>query len=161
MDVNTRDSAILAVYQHLLELTDTFDSKMYLSDFYTNCDNWTAQRDYFKDGTGTWHITVDMTAVTEWPLCSYWCSMDFRQQAVAPGVIAKGLLSILDGELSLSDILIEMAFDLLGIAEHHGVEDRISFENAPMVFVHYPSNPPLFIRPFGLQNPIFDYHLGI
>ena len=70
--VNTRDSAKLAVYRHLLELTGSYDAKMYLSDFYTSCDNWTAQSDYFKDGTGTWHISVDMTAVEDWALRPYW-----------------------------------------------------------------------------------------
>lgn len=70
--INTRDSAKLAVYQHLLELTGSYDAKMYLSDFYTNCDNWTAQSDYFKDGTSTWHVSVNMTGVDDWAFRPYW-----------------------------------------------------------------------------------------
>ncbi len=70
--VNSRDAAILAVYQHLLDLAGGYDAKMYLSDFYTTCDNWTAQSSYFKDGTGTWHVTVDMTETGEWAFRPYW-----------------------------------------------------------------------------------------
>ncbi len=70
--VNTRDTAKLAVYQHLLELTGSYDAKMYLSDFYTTCDNWTVQSEYFKDGTGTWHVAVDMTTAEEWAFRPYW-----------------------------------------------------------------------------------------
>ncbi len=70
--INTRDSAKLAVYQHLLELTGSYDAKMYLSDFYTNCDNWTTQSDYFKDGTSTWHVSVNMTGVEDWAFRPYW-----------------------------------------------------------------------------------------
>jgi hypothetical protein len=68
----TSDAAKLAVYQHLLELATGYDAKMYLSDFYTTCDNWTAQSDYFKDGTGTWHVTVNMTATDDWAFRPYW-----------------------------------------------------------------------------------------
>jgi len=70
--INTRDTAKLAVYQHLLDLTGSYDAKMYLSDFYTTCDNWTAQSDYFKDGTGTWHVSVNMTDVENWAFRPYW-----------------------------------------------------------------------------------------
>jgi len=68
----TSDAAKLAVYRHLLDLAAGYDAKMYLSDFYTTCDNWTAQTDYFKDGTGTWHVTVDMTDIEDWTFRPYW-----------------------------------------------------------------------------------------
>ena len=45
---------------------------MYLSDFYTSCDNWTAQSDYFRDGTSTWHVSVNMTGVEDWAHRPYW-----------------------------------------------------------------------------------------
>ncbi len=70
--VNSRDAAKLAVYQHLLDEAGSYDAKMYLSDFYTTCDNWTVQSEYFKDGSGTWHVTVDMTATGEWAFRPYW-----------------------------------------------------------------------------------------
>jgi len=70
--IKTSDAAKLAVYQHLLDLAAGYDAKMYLSDFYTTCDNWTAQIDYFKDGTGTWHVTVDMTAIEAWKFNPCW-----------------------------------------------------------------------------------------
>jgi hypothetical protein len=70
--ISTRDAAKLAVYQHLLDLTGSYDAKTYLSDFYTTCDNWTAQSDYFKDGSSTWHVSVNMTAIKEWAFRPYW-----------------------------------------------------------------------------------------
>lgn len=70
--INSRDAAILSVYQRLLELAGGYEAKMYLSDFYTACDNWTAQSDYFKDGSGTWHVLVDMTATEDWAFRPYW-----------------------------------------------------------------------------------------
>jgi hypothetical protein len=70
--VNTSDSAILAVYLHLLEQAASPDAKTYLSDFYTECDNWTAEAEYFKDGSEVWHVVVDMTDETVWDLSPYW-----------------------------------------------------------------------------------------
>jgi hypothetical protein len=70
--VNTKDAAILAVYRHLLEQAGSYDAKIYLSDFYANCDNWEAQSEYFKDGSDTWHIVVDMTDILNWDLNTYW-----------------------------------------------------------------------------------------
>ena len=70
--INTRDTAKLAVYQHLLDEAESYDSKMYLSDFYTTCDNWTAQSEYFKDGSSTWHVVVDMTESEDWAFRPYW-----------------------------------------------------------------------------------------
>lgn len=70
--INTKDAAILAVYQRLLGQAESYDAKMYLSDFYATCDNWTAQSEYFKDGSGTWYVVVDMTANEDWELRPYW-----------------------------------------------------------------------------------------
>ena len=70
--VSSKDAAMLAVYQHLLGEAGSYDAKLYLSDFYTTCDNWTAQADYFKDGSGTWHVAVDMTANEDWAFRPYW-----------------------------------------------------------------------------------------
>jgi len=70
--IKYQDAAILAVYQRLLGEAGSYDAKMYLSDFYTTCDNWTAQRDYFKDGSGTWHVVVDMTESEDWAFRPYW-----------------------------------------------------------------------------------------
>lgn len=70
--INTRDAAVLAVYQRLLGEAGSYEAKIYLSDFYTTCDNWTAYSDYFKDGSGTWHVMVDMTATEDWEFHPYW-----------------------------------------------------------------------------------------
>jgi len=70
--VGSKDAAILAVYQRLLGEAEGYDAKIYLSDFYTTCDNWSAQSDYFKDGSGTWHVVVDMTSAEDWTFRSYW-----------------------------------------------------------------------------------------
>lgn len=70
--MNTRDAAILSVYQDLLSQAESYEAKIYLSDFYASCDNWTAKSEYFKDGSDTWHVVVDMTAVENWQLRPYW-----------------------------------------------------------------------------------------
>lgn len=70
--VSSKDAAVLAVYQRLLGEAGSYDAKVYLSDFYTTCDNWTAQSDYFKDGSGTWHVAVDMTANEKWAFRPHW-----------------------------------------------------------------------------------------
>jgi hypothetical protein len=70
--VNTKDTAMLAVYRHLLELAESPDAKTYLSDFYENCDNWYAESEYFKDGSDVWNVVVDMTEETYWNLAPYW-----------------------------------------------------------------------------------------
>jgi len=70
--INTRDAAILAVYQRLLSKAESYEAKMYLSDFYASCDNWTAQSEYYRDGSGTWYVVVDMTAEEDWELRPYW-----------------------------------------------------------------------------------------
>jgi hypothetical protein len=55
----SKDSTILAVYQHLLGQAGSYEAKIYLSDFYATCDNWSATSEYFKDGSGTWLVAVD------------------------------------------------------------------------------------------------------
>lgn len=70
--VNTRNSAALAVYLHLLEQAGSPDAKIYLSEFYTECDNWTAEAEYFKDGSDIWHVVVDMTDEADWQLRPHW-----------------------------------------------------------------------------------------
>ncbi len=70
--VNTRDDAIMAVYQYLLSKAESYEAKLYLSDFYAYCDNWTAESEYFKDGSDTWYIIVDMTENQDWELRPYW-----------------------------------------------------------------------------------------
>ena len=70
--ISSKDAAMMAVYQHLLDQAGSYEAKLYLSDFYASCDNWTAQSEYFKDGSGTWHVVIDMTQDTDWKLRPYW-----------------------------------------------------------------------------------------
>ena len=72
VNINSAEEARLAVYEHLLGMAGTYDARIYLADFYAACDNWTAQRDYFRDGSGTWYVAVDMTSVEDWSLRPYW-----------------------------------------------------------------------------------------
>jgi hypothetical protein len=70
--VGTADEAKMAVYQRLLERAESYDAKIYLSDFYTYCDNWSVQSEYFKDGSDIWLVAVDMTGESDWEHNSYW-----------------------------------------------------------------------------------------
>ena len=70
--VGTADEAKLAVYQRLLERAESYDAKIYLSDFYTYCHNWSVQSEYFKDGSDIWLVAVDMTGESDWDHNSYW-----------------------------------------------------------------------------------------
>ncbi len=70
--VGTANEAKLAVYQRLLERAESYDAKIYLSDFYTYCDNWSVQSEYFKDGSDIWLVAVDMTGESDWNYNSYW-----------------------------------------------------------------------------------------
>ena len=70
--ISTRDSAMLAVYQHLLAQAKGYEAKRYLADFYATCDNWSAEGEYFKDGSGIWYIQVDMSSVALWKVRAYW-----------------------------------------------------------------------------------------
>ena len=70
--INTKDRAMLAVYQRLLEQAETYQAKLYLADFYTTSDNWSAEGEYFKDGSGVWYILVDKSTVEAWKELSHW-----------------------------------------------------------------------------------------
>lgn len=70
--ISTKDTALLAVYQHLLSQAESCEAKIYLADFYTTCDNWSAVSEFFKDGSGTWYVVVDMTSNETWKLRPYW-----------------------------------------------------------------------------------------
>ena len=63
---------MLAVYEHLLSQAESYQAKVYLADFYTTCDNWSARSELLKDGTGLWYVTVDMTDVVGWREKPYW-----------------------------------------------------------------------------------------
>ena len=70
--ISTEDRAILAVYEHLLSEAESPEAKMYLAEFYTISDNWSAESELFKDGTSIWYVLVDMTDVEEWEQKPYW-----------------------------------------------------------------------------------------
>ena len=70
--INTKDGAMLAVHQYLLEQARSTEAKRYLADFYTTADNWTAEGEYYKDGSGIWYILVDMTNVEVWEARLHW-----------------------------------------------------------------------------------------
>jgi hypothetical protein len=85
--VSYKDAAILAVYQHLLAQAGSPEAKIYLADFYTVCENWDAVSEYFKDGSGTWHVLVDMSGAEEWEYHAYWQQASwfvFRDGRVIP-----------------------------------------------------------------------------
>jgi hypothetical protein len=91
--VSYKDAAILAVYQHLLDRAGSADAKLYLADFYTACDNWNAESEYFKDGSGTWHVVVDMSDSAEWDFNPYWQQASwfvFRDGTVIPSNLYEG-----------------------------------------------------------------------
>ena len=70
--INTEDSAIMAVYEHLLTQAEGYKAKTYLADFYAACDNWTATSELLKDGTTVWYVEVDMTGAGHWGETLYW-----------------------------------------------------------------------------------------
>jgi hypothetical protein len=70
--ITTKDAALLAVHQRLLNLAESYEAKQYLADFYSVCDNWTATSEIFKDGSGTWYVVVDMTSQENWQYRPYW-----------------------------------------------------------------------------------------
>jgi hypothetical protein len=89
--IRTKDAALLAVYQRLLSQANSYEAKLYLADFYATCDNWSARSEFFKDGSNTWYVTVDMTSHETWELRPYW------QQA--------GWFVFKDGEVIPSNLL--------------------------------------------------------
>jgi hypothetical protein len=70
--IRTKDAAILAVYQRLLSQAESYEAKTYLADFCATCDNWSAESEYFKDGSATWYVVVDMTCQENWTSRPYW-----------------------------------------------------------------------------------------
>ncbi len=70
--VTSEDRAILAVYEHLLTLAQSSEAKVYLVEFYTISDNWSAEQELFKDGTSLWYVKVDMTGVKDWKGKPHW-----------------------------------------------------------------------------------------
>jgi len=61
--ISSEDKAILAVYEHLLNQAESAEAKVYLAEFYTACDNWSAESELFKDGSSVWYVLIDMTEV--------------------------------------------------------------------------------------------------
>ena len=70
--IGTKDTALLAVYQRLLGQAESYEAKIYLADFYAICDNWSAESEFFKDGSGTWHVQVDMTSNMTLEIKPHW-----------------------------------------------------------------------------------------
>ncbi len=70
--IGSADRAILAVYEHLLAQAESHEAKNYLAEFYTACDNWTAETERFKDGSSVWYVLVDMTGIEKWTEPHHW-----------------------------------------------------------------------------------------
>ena len=70
--ISTADRAILTVYEHLLSQAETHEAKKYLAEFYTVSDNWSAEKERFKDGSSIWYVLVDMTDNETWELTPHW-----------------------------------------------------------------------------------------
>jgi len=64
--ISTKDAALLAVYQRLLGQAESYEAKIYLANFYATCDNWSTESKFFKDGSDTWYVVVDMTSNETW-----------------------------------------------------------------------------------------------
>jgi len=70
--ISSEDKAILAVYEHLLSQAESSEAKVYLAEFYTVGDNWSAESELFKDGSSVWYVLVDMSGVEAWEWKPYW-----------------------------------------------------------------------------------------
>ncbi|MGD9142998.1 MAG: hypothetical protein PVG61_04040 [Dehalococcoidia bacterium] len=70
--ITSGEEAELAVYQHLLAQAESSKAKLYLSDFYTYSHDWSVQSEYFRDGSATWLVAVDMTGETDWAHEPHW-----------------------------------------------------------------------------------------
>ncbi|MFC2001687.1 hypothetical protein ACFLUZ_04180 [Chloroflexota bacterium] len=70
--ISTGDQAILAIYEHLLSKAESHEAKIYLAEFYTVCDNWSAETERFKDGSTILYVLVDMTGSEQWGWKPYW-----------------------------------------------------------------------------------------
>ncbi len=108
--INTRDAALLAVYQKLLEQAESYEAKIYLADFYATCDNWTATSEIFKDGSGTWHVQVDMTSHETWQYRPYWQQAGwfvFRDGKVIPSNSFKANALRIEADLQALSLKLE------------------------------------------------------
>jgi hypothetical protein len=109
--VSYKDAAILAVYQHLLDRAGSAEAKLYLADYYTACDNWDAVSEYFKDGSGTWHVVVDMSGTADWEYDSYWQQASwfvFRDGTVIPSNLFQGNALRIEADLQRQSQDLEM-----------------------------------------------------
>lgn len=109
--VSYKDAAILAVYQHLLDRAGSAEAKLYLADFYTACDNWDAVSEYFKDGSGTWHVIVDMSEIMDWEYDSYWQQASwfvFKDGRVIPSNLFQGNALRIEADLQSQSQDLEM-----------------------------------------------------
>ena len=70
--IRTEDNAILAVYEYLLSRAESHEAKVYLADFYTECDNWSAKTELLKEGTSIWYVLLDMTEAEKWEWRPHW-----------------------------------------------------------------------------------------
>ena len=70
--ISTADRAILAVYEHLLSQAGSHEAKKYLAEFYTVSDNWSAEKERFKDGSSIWYVLIDMTESEQWEWTPHW-----------------------------------------------------------------------------------------
>ena len=70
--ISTADRTVLAIYEHLLSQAKSNEAKIYLAEFYTVCDNWSAETERFKDGSTIWYVLVDMTGSEQWEWKPYW-----------------------------------------------------------------------------------------
>ena len=70
--IGTADRATLAVYEHLLSQAESHEAKKYLAEFYAASDNWSAEKERFKDGSSIWYVLADMTANETWEQTPYW-----------------------------------------------------------------------------------------
>jgi hypothetical protein len=70
--ITSEDRAIIAVYEHLLSQAESAEAKVYLAEFYSVCDNWSAESELFKDGSTAWYVLVDMSGVEVWEWKPYW-----------------------------------------------------------------------------------------
>ena len=61
--ITTEDRAILAAHEHLFTLAEGYKAKLYLADFYTTCEEWSAESELLKDGTTVWYVVVHMTSM--------------------------------------------------------------------------------------------------
>ncbi|MFC1961838.1 hypothetical protein ACFLWN_02165 [Chloroflexota bacterium] len=105
--VSSSDRAVLAVYEHLLGLAESYEAKEYLADFYTVTDNWTAELERFNDGSSLWCVAVDMTRVEPWEWSTYWQQASwyvYRDGKVIPSDRHEGNALRIEAELQKSSL---------------------------------------------------------